>query len=177
MNINSLKIKERDGLFIMKNNIAEPEYEKNELEKSELENNENRKNKVVVQICDKEYTLLTEEQESYVKEIAAEVTGMIDATAYKNLRTSKLDAAMITCLDLCDKLHKMSRDNDNMRREIVGYIDDIGKLSKKLSAYERQKSGRRQDEQEERPNVSSAIQKFIGNNSENIDNSAVEDEE
>ena len=108
----------------MKNNTAEPGYEK-------------EKNKIVVQICDKEYTLLTEEQENYVKEIAAEITGMIDSTAYKNLRTSKLDAAMITCLDLCDKLHKMTRDNDNMRREIVGYIDDIGKLNKRLAALER----------------------------------------
>ena len=100
------------------------------------------KNKIIVQICDKEYTLLTEEHEDYVKSIAAEITKMIDATAYKNLRTSKLDATMITCLDLCDKNHKLSEDNDNMRREILGYIDDIGKLSKKLSALERQRPGK-----------------------------------
>ena len=168
----------------MKNNIAEPEHEK---EKNEIETNESRKNKVVVQICDKEYTLLTEEQEAYVKEIAAEVTGMIDATAYKNLRTSRLDAAMIICLDLCDKLRKTNKDNDNMRREIVGYIDDIGKLSKKLSAYERQKSGRRQelqdpDESEAKPNVSAAIQKFIGggdsrDNAESSDNTGKNENE
>ena len=100
------------------------------------------KNKIVVQICDKEYTLLTEEHEDYVQSLAVEITKMIDATAYKNLRTSKLDAAMITCLDLCDQNHKLSEDNDNMRREILGYIDDIGKLSKKLTALERQKPGK-----------------------------------
>ena len=103
------------------------------------------KNKIVVQICDKEYTLITEESDDYVKKIAGEITQMIDAAAYKNLRTSKLDAAMITCLDLCDKMHKLSEDNDNMRREILGYIDEIGKLSKKLSTFERQKSGKNSD--------------------------------
>jgi cell division protein ZapA len=102
------------------------------------------KNKILVQICDKEYTLITEEPEDYVRKIASEITRMIDATAYKNLRTSKLDAAMITCLDLCDKIRKISEDNDNMRREIVGYIDEIGKLSKRLSVFERQKSGKKQ---------------------------------
>ena len=104
------------------------------------------KNKIIVQISDKEYSLITEEPEEYVKMLATKVTKMIDVTAYKNLRTSKLDAAMITCLDLCDKNHKLTEDNDNMRREILGYIEDIGKLSKKLAAFERQqKSGKSAD--------------------------------
>ena len=96
------------------------------------------KNKILVQMCDKEYTLITDESEDYVKKIAGEITKLIDEAAYKNLRTSKLDAAMITCLDLYDKIQKLSEDNDNMRREILGYIDDIQKLSKKLTALERQ---------------------------------------
>lgn len=100
------------------------------------------KNKILVQICDKEYSLLTEESEEYVKSLSLEVTKMIENTAYKNLRTSKLDAAMVTCLELCDKNRKLSEDNDNMRREIVGYIDEIGKLSKKLAPFERQKSNK-----------------------------------
>ena len=115
-----MRTKERDGLFPMKN-------------------------KVLVQVCDKEYSLITEEAENYVKALAAEVTDMIETTAYKNLRTSKFDAAMITCLELCDKIHKLSDANENMRREIKSYTDDIGRLTKKLATLERQKPAKKQN--------------------------------
>lgn len=100
------------------------------------------RNKILVQICDKEYSIITEEPEDYVKTLASEITKMIDNTAYKNLRTSKIDATMITCLELCDKIHKLTDDNDNMRREIKAYVDEIGRLSKKVAAFERQKSAK-----------------------------------
>ncbi|MCL2098877.1 MAG: cell division protein ZapA [Oscillospiraceae bacterium] len=106
------------------------------------------KNKILVQICDKEYSIITEEPEEYVHKLSAEITKMVDATAYKNLRTSKLDAALITCLELCNKNNKLSEDNDNMRREILEYIDDIGKLNKKLTALERQKPAKKPAAQE-----------------------------
>ena len=100
------------------------------------------KNKILVQICDKEYSIITEEPEEYVQSLASDINKMIEDTAYKNLRTSKFDATMITCLDLCDRIHKLTEDNDNMRREIVGYVDEIGRLSKKVAAFERQKAGK-----------------------------------
>lgn len=109
------------------------------------------KNKILVQICDKEYSIITEELEDYVKTLAREITKMIDNTAYKNLRTSKIDATMITCLELCDKIHKLTDDNDNMRREIKSYIDEIGKLSKKVAAFERQKSAKTSGTRNPRP--------------------------
>jgi len=98
------------------------------------------KNKILVQICDKEYSILTDEpDEDYVKTLAHEITDMIEDRTYRSLRISKLDAAMLTCLALSDKIHKLSEDNENMRREILGYVDEIGKLSKKLATFERQK--------------------------------------
>ena len=97
------------------------------------------KNKVVVQICDIEYSLLTEETEEYVKSLANEITQMIENAVYRNLRTSKTDAAMLICLELCDKIHKLSVDNSNMSRQIMGYVEEIGELSKKLSVMERKK--------------------------------------
>ena len=103
------------------------------------------KNKVVVQICDIEYSLITDESEEYVKSLADEITAKIESTVYRNLRTSKTDAAMITCLELCDKIYKLSVDNDNMSRQIMGYVEEIGQLSKKLSALERKKSPKSND--------------------------------
>ena len=100
------------------------------------------KSKVVVQICDMEYSLLTEESEEYVKSLASEITKMIESAVYKNLRTSKTDAAMLICLELCDKIHKLSVDNSNMSRQIMEYVDEIGELSRQLSAAERKKQNK-----------------------------------
>ena len=100
------------------------------------------KNKITVELCDKEYVLLSEETEDYVKSLAEEINAMVKETAYKNLRTSKSDATVLTCLDLCDQNRKLTANNDNMRKQITMYIDDIAMLNKKLAAYERQKSGK-----------------------------------
>jgi len=97
------------------------------------------KNKVTVELCDKEYSLLSEEPEEYVKSLADEINKMIDEIAYKNMRISKADAAVLTCLNLCDKIRKLAENNDNMRQQITMYIEDIAELSKKLAMYERQK--------------------------------------
>lgn len=62
--------------------------------------------------------------------------------AYNNLRISKADAAVLTCLDLCDKNKKLSENNDNMRKQIMMHVDEIALLNKKLAAYERQKTSK-----------------------------------
>ena len=100
------------------------------------------KNKITVELCDKEYSLLWEESEEYVNSLAAEMNRMIEAMAYNNMRISKADAAVLTCLDLCDKNRKLIENNDNMRKQIMMHVDEIAMLNKRLSAYERQKSAK-----------------------------------
>ena len=100
------------------------------------------KNKITIELCDKEFSLVSDESEEYVKSLAKEINQMIQETAYKNLRISKADAAVLTCLDLCDQNRKLTENNDNMRKTISEYIDEIGDLNRKLAAYERQKSGK-----------------------------------
>ncbi|MCL2813530.1 MAG: cell division protein ZapA [Oscillospiraceae bacterium] len=100
------------------------------------------KNKITVELCDKEYALLSEENEEYVKSLAIEINQMVEKTAYSNLRISKADATVLTCLDLCDRNRKLTNNNDNMRKQITMYVDEIASLNKKLLAYERQKPGK-----------------------------------
>ena len=100
------------------------------------------KNKITVELCDKEFSLLSDENEDYVKSLAKEINQLIQETAYKNLRISKSDAAVLTCLDLCDRNRKLTDNNDNMRKTISEYIDEIRELNRKLGAYERQKTGK-----------------------------------
>ena len=106
------------------------------------------KNKVVVELCDKEYTLITDESEEYVKEIASQINKVIyDAVYTKNFRSSKTDAALLACMDLCDRNRKLSDANDNMRAQISSYIDEIASLNKRLMVYERQKNPNKKDKQ------------------------------
>ena len=100
------------------------------------------KNKITVELCDKEYSLLWEETEEYVESLANEINKMIDNMAYNNMRISKADAAVLTCLDFADKNKKLMDDNDNMRRQIMMHVDEIAMLNKKLMAYERQRSAK-----------------------------------
>ncbi|MCL1794229.1 MAG: cell division protein ZapA [Oscillospiraceae bacterium] len=102
------------------------------------------KNKITVELCDKEYALLSEETDEYVQSLATEINQMIETTTYSNLRISKADAAVLACLDLCDRNRKLANNNDNMRKQITMYVDEIASLNKKLSIYERQKSGKPQ---------------------------------
>ena len=104
------------------------------------------KNKITVELCDKEYALLSDETEEYVQSLAEEINKMIDDIAYKNLRVSKSDAAVLTCLNLCDKNRRLTENNDNMRIQIMEHVDEltnktreITDLKKQLMAYERQK--------------------------------------
>jgi len=87
------------------------------------------KNKITVELCDKEFSLLSDEPEDYVQSLAEEINKMIEDIAYKNLRVSKADAAVLTCLNLCDKNRKHVDNNDSMRREIMKLTKDIEKLT------------------------------------------------
>lgn len=97
------------------------------------------KNKVIIEVSGREYTLVSVESEDYVRSIAADVARRIEETQYKSLRVSKQDAAILTCLDLCDENFKLMQNNDNMREQILGYIDEIAELNKKIARFERQR--------------------------------------
>lgn len=97
------------------------------------------KNRVIITICDKEYVLITEEEEDYVKSIAKYIEKMIQDSIYKNVRSTKADAAVLTCLDLCDQRNKLQEANDNMRKQITEYVEELSVLNKKLTKYERER--------------------------------------
>lgn len=102
------------------------------------------KNRVLVDICGREFALITDESESYMMALAAEVNKMINDSAYKNLRTSRNDAALLICLDLCDRKNKLSAANDNMRAQITDYVEEIDRLKKQLELSEQQLAAKRQ---------------------------------
>ena len=95
------------------------------------------KNKILVEVCDKEYALVTDESEEYVVKIAALVDKQINDTIYRNIRAAKIDAAILACLDLCDRNLKLAESNDNMRMQIAEFIEEIASLKRQLAKCER----------------------------------------
>ncbi|GHU37721.1 hypothetical protein FACS1894105_10340 [Clostridia bacterium] len=91
------------------------------------------KNKISITLCDREYNLLSDETEEYLKGLAVEVNSLIEEYSYKNIRTSKTDAAALTCLDLIDKNRKLTIASENMRGQISMYIEEIAELNKQLT--------------------------------------------
>ena len=80
-------------------------------------------NNVKLRIFGKDYTIATEEQESYARKLAA----MLDqkmAKITKGQSLAKLDAAALVALDCADKA---SANLENIRSQIKKYADDASK--------------------------------------------------
>ena len=90
------------------------------------------KNRVIVEIGGREFALIADESESYMKSIALEVNKMINEAVHKSIRTSRNDAALLICLELCDKNKKLNEVNDNMRKQIAEYIEENERLKRNL---------------------------------------------
>ena len=110
------------------------------------------KNRVLVEICGREFALKTDESEIYMRTIASEINKMINESSYKSLRVSKSDAALLICLDLYDQNTKLNESNDNMRAQITTYVEEIGNLKKQLLRYRTGNTGSLQGEPEDNLN-------------------------
>jgi len=86
------------------------------------------KNKINAEICGTDLVLVTEEEESYVRKVISDVDKRINGTFLKNQFSTKLEAAILVALDLCDEKNKLNDANDNLRAEIANYIDEINEL-------------------------------------------------
>ena len=111
------------------------------------------KTRVAVEICGKEFILISDESEDYMQRTAAEINRRVDETMYRNLRTSRTDAAILTALDLCDENFKLAETNDNMRRQILQYIDEISELNKNLVRAEKSRGKPDSDPNPYRPAI------------------------
>ena len=97
------------------------------------------KNRLLVEIGGREFALRTDESEEYMKSVATDVNQMINDIVLKSMRMSKNDAALLICLELCDNNKKLSEANDNMRKQMSEYIDEINRLKKYLTRDDRPK--------------------------------------
>ena len=80
-------------------------------------------NKVTMNICGQEYTLVADESAAYMEKVGALVDErmrqVLDA-----LHVSQTDAAVLAAVNLADELLKNQAAAENLRRQVKNYLDE-----------------------------------------------------
>ena len=79
------------------------------------------KNKVKITVGGTEYTVVTQEDADYTKKLAEEVNESINDMCI-NGRISITAAAILTAVNLCDRLKKYEKEADSLGEQIEGYL-------------------------------------------------------
>lgn len=82
------------------------------------------KNRVKLNICGTDYTIISDEKEEYMEEIAREINSTMNMTLKNNMRVSVTMAAVLAALRYCDESKKSMADADNLRTQIKDYLEE-----------------------------------------------------
>ena len=94
-------------------------------------------NRVVVNICGDDYTLVAEESPSYMQKVGAYVGDKMDEVL-NSTRVGRTDAAVLTAANIADELFKAQATAEQLRRQIKGYLDEANKAKSELSECKRE---------------------------------------
>ena len=85
-------------------------------------------NRITVNICGTDYTLMAEESPSYMQK------GEIMASG----RISRIDAAVLAATNIADELLKQQSSTENLRSQLKGYLDEANRAKSELSECKRE---------------------------------------
>ena len=94
------------------------------------------KNKIVVTIDGREYTMVAVEDEAYVRRCAAQVDSQL--REIMNGRLSQADAAVLCAMNLADQFFKEQEASENLRRQIKDGLEEANRLKMELSECKRE---------------------------------------
>ena len=94
-------------------------------------------NKVTMNICGQEYTLVADESAAYMEKVGALVDErmrqVLDA-----LHVSQTDAAVLAAVNLADELLKNQAAAENLRRQVKNYLGEATQAKNEASELKRQ---------------------------------------
>ena len=94
-------------------------------------------NKVTMNICGQEYTLVADESAAYMEKVGAlvdeKMRQVLDA-----LHVSQTDAAVLAAVNLADELLKNQAAAENLRRQVKNYLDEATQAKNEASELKRQ---------------------------------------
>ena len=93
-------------------------------------------NKVTMNICGQEYTLVADESAAYMEKVGALVDErmrqVLDA-----LHVSQTDAAVLAAVNLADELLKNQAAAENLRRQVKNYLDEAPQAKNEAAELQR----------------------------------------
>lgn len=94
-------------------------------------------NRVTMGICGQDYTLVADENASYMEKVGA----MVDKKMRELMDTahvSRSDAAVLAAINLADELLKNQEASENLRRQLKTYLDEATAAKNEASDLKRQ---------------------------------------
>ncbi len=95
------------------------------------------RNKIVVTIGGKDYTMVAAEDESYVQRCAAVVDRQLQEVL-QDTRFSRADAAVLAAMNVADQLLKEQEASENLRRQVKENLEVANTLKLELSEAKRE---------------------------------------
>ena len=94
-------------------------------------------NRVTMGICGQDYTLVADENASYMEKVGA----IVDKKMRELMETahvSRNDAAVLAAVNLADELLKNQEAGENLRRQVKSYLDEATAAKNEVSELKRQ---------------------------------------
>lgn len=94
------------------------------------------KNKIVVTIAGRDYTMVAVEDEGYVRRCAAHVDAQMRDIS--SARLSQTDCAVLAAMNVADQFFKEQEAAENLRRQIKDGLEEANRLKMELSEAKRE---------------------------------------
>ena len=94
-------------------------------------------NHVAVTICGDEYTLVAEESAAYMQKVGSYVNDKM-TEILDTAKVGRVDAAVLTAVNLADELFKAQTAAEQLRSQIKGYLDQASKAQNEVSELKRE---------------------------------------
>ena len=108
------------------------------------EKTEKTKSKVKIIVAGTEYTVLTQESDVYTKNLAKEVDASIREMCV-NGRISITAAAILTAVNLCDRIKKYEQEAESLGDQIEGYLEAASRQLAKYNDLKRENDKLKKD--------------------------------
>lgn len=94
-------------------------------------------NRVIINICGEDYTLVADEAAAYMEKVGAYVNGRM-TEVLTGAKVGRTDAAVLTAVNITDELFKAQAAAEQLRSQIKGYLDQASKAQTEVSDLKRE---------------------------------------
>ena len=94
-------------------------------------------NRVTMNICGEEYTLVADESSAYMEKVGALVDQRM-AELMEATHMGRSDAAVLAAVNIADELFKAQESAENLRRQLKTYLDEATQAKAEASELKRQ---------------------------------------